>query len=296
MAFQPSTKKGKSSQLLSNELECKRINVQNKHGEKLVGLLHETGSKELVIVCHGFRSSKDRIPLRDLAVALEAARISAFRFDFAGNGESEGIFRYGSYRRETDDLRAVVEYFRAENREIAAIVGHSKGGNVALLYASMYNDIYNVINISGRFDLKRGIEGRLGKNFLQKIKQDGFIDVTNRRGKIEYQVTEESLMDRLSTDTLAACLLIPDSIRVLTVHGSKDETVPIEDAKEFDKYISNHELHIIEEADHEYTEHIDQLLPLVLGFIMAGLGNNQEIMIKRPAPCQSANGVIRSRF
>lgn len=58
------------------------------------------------------------------------------------------------------------------------------GGNVVLLYASKYNDIHTVVNISGRFHLERGIEGRLGKDFLQRIKQDGFIDVKNKRGKL----------------------------------------------------------------------------------------------------------------
>ena len=57
------------------------------------------------------------------------------------------------------------------------------GGNVVLLYASKYRDIHTVVNISGRFNLERGIEGRLGKEFLQRIKQKGFIDVKNRKGK-----------------------------------------------------------------------------------------------------------------
>uniref|UniRef100_A0A7N0VJK2 Uncharacterized protein n=1 Tax=Kalanchoe fedtschenkoi TaxID=63787 RepID=A0A7N0VJK2_KALFE len=35
-----------------------RVVIPNQHGEKLVGILHETGSKELVVICHGFRSSK----------------------------------------------------------------------------------------------------------------------------------------------------------------------------------------------------------------------------------------------
>lgn len=35
-----------------------RVTIQNSHGEKLVGIMHETGSTEIVIVCHGFRSSK----------------------------------------------------------------------------------------------------------------------------------------------------------------------------------------------------------------------------------------------
>lgn len=39
-------------------IQQQRIIIQNKYGEKLVGVLHETGSIELVILCHGFRSSK----------------------------------------------------------------------------------------------------------------------------------------------------------------------------------------------------------------------------------------------
>lgn len=35
-----------------------KIIIPNRHGEKLVGLLHETGSRELVILCHGARSHK----------------------------------------------------------------------------------------------------------------------------------------------------------------------------------------------------------------------------------------------
>lgn len=60
----------------------------------------------------------------------------------------------------------------------------SAGGNVVLLYASKYKDIHTVVNISGRFNLARGMESRLGKNFIQKIKQDGFIDVKNKRGEL----------------------------------------------------------------------------------------------------------------
>lgn len=60
----------------------------------------------------------------------------------------------------------------------------SAGGNVVLLYASKYKDIDTVVNISGRFNLARGMESRLGENFVQRIKQDGFIDVKNKRGEL----------------------------------------------------------------------------------------------------------------
>lgn len=49
---------------------------------------------------------------------------SNFTFYFR---ESEGSFQYGNYRREADELRNVVEFFHAEKRLIAAVIGHSKG-------------------------------------------------------------------------------------------------------------------------------------------------------------------------
>ncbi|KAF9681010.1 hypothetical protein SADUNF_Sadunf06G0181200 [Salix dunnii] len=300
-------------------VQQRRVVIENNHGEKLSGILHETGSKQLVIVCHGFQSSKERIPMVNLASALEKEGISAFRFDFAGNGESEGLFQYGNYRREAEDLRAVVQYFRGENRVISAVIGHSKGsskgvnihndnflfeieillideemfshlkwnhldygslekranliqdyfagGNVVLLYASKYNDVHTVVNISGRFNLEKGMEGRLGKDFLLRLQQHGYIDVFNRKGKFEYRVTEESLKDRLTTDTCEACLSIQQDCRVLTVHGSMDKIVPVEDALEFVKFIPNHKLHIIKGANHEYTSHQGELTSVVLDFL-----------------------------
>ncbi|KAL4269541.1 hypothetical protein GQ457_HM001420 [Hibiscus cannabinus] len=76
-------------------MEQQRVVIPNKHGQKLVGLLHETGSKEIVILCHGFRPPRlaDRTMVT-LAAALEKEGITAFRFDFAGNGESEGSFEF----------------------------------------------------------------------------------------------------------------------------------------------------------------------------------------------------------
>jgi len=52
--------------------------------------------------------------------------------------------------------------------------------------------------------------------------------------------------------------------RVLTVHGSTDEVIPVEDAKEFAKLIPNHKLEIMEGADHCYTKHQSQLVTTVM--------------------------------
>ncbi|KAG2329724.1 hypothetical protein Bca52824_000904 [Brassica carinata] len=248
------------------------ILISNSHNEKLVGLLHETGSKEVVVLCHGFRSSKNNQIMKNVAAALEKEGISAFRFDFSGNGESEGSFYYGNYNHEADDLRSVIQHISDMDRVVPVILGHSKGGDVVLLYASKYHDIRNVINLSGRYDLKKGIRERLGEDFLEKIKEQGFIDVNN--GRSVYRVTEESLMERLSTDMHEACLMIDKDCRVLTVHGSDDEVIPVQDAKEFAKIIPNHKLEIVEGADHRYIDHQSQLVSTVMEFIKAVIVKN----------------------
>jgi uncharacterized protein len=58
------------------------------------------------------------------------------------------------------------------------------GGIEVLLYASKYHDIKTVVNLSGCYDLKAGIEERLGKDYLERIRKDGFIDV-KRPGKFQ---------------------------------------------------------------------------------------------------------------
>lgn len=51
------------------------------------------------------------------------------------------------------------------------------------------------------------------------------------------------------------------------MHGTDDEVIPVGDAKEFAKIIPNHQLKIIEGANHGYTAHQDELISAVVPFI-----------------------------
>ncbi|KAH7307777.1 hypothetical protein KP509_22G077200 [Ceratopteris richardii] len=196
---------------------------------------------------------------------------STFRFDFSGSGESEGNFQYGSYWKDAEDLRSVVSHWRDQGRKVAALVGHSKGGNAVLLYLSKYKDVGTVVNICGRFYLKNGIKERLGKNYMQIVEEDGYLDVKDRHGSVEYRVTKESLKERLNTDMETAMKCVPNSCSVLTVHGSNDETVDYKEAGAFDRLIPNHILQIIVGADHYFRKHRQSLNSIVLAFVKARL-------------------------
>lgn len=64
--------------------------------------------------------------------------------------------------------------------------------------------------------------------------------------------------------------------RVLTVHGSSDTVVPVENAFEFSKIIPNHRLHIIEGADHSFSNHQDELASVVVNFIQETLQQDRD--------------------
>lgn len=93
------------------------IEFLNHRGKKLVGTLTDpegptqnaTGAgpqqqqqqalPPVLIMAHGYMSTRNSELLVRLATALaRSCQLSSFRFDFSGNGDSEGDFRYGQYR------------------------------------------------------------------------------------------------------------------------------------------------------------------------------------------------------
>jgi hypothetical protein len=63
-----------------------RVEFQNLKKEKLVGRFIDARSQEVVILCHGYASTKDSPIIAFLAKELSGRQISTLRFDFAGNG------------------------------------------------------------------------------------------------------------------------------------------------------------------------------------------------------------------
>lgn len=248
------------------------VKLRNSWDEELVGVLDDPGSDDVGIVCHGFASTRESGVVTVIAKGLNQAGISSFRFDFSGNGDSEGTFEFGNYAREVEDIRVVSEYCRnVLKKNIVALIGHSKGGNDVILYAAKYDDIPKVVNVSGRFDCKEGITQRFGGDIHDRLKSLGQIPMTTRAslGEISWVLTKESMDERLATDMAEACRHIKCS-QVLTVHGTADTTIPYQDALKFDGLIGGHQLVLVEGADHNFraTTHAQELTEAVVSFVM----------------------------
>lgn len=60
--------------------------------------------QDIAILCHGLGDHKNGFVLPQLAAALAKAGLSSLRFDFPGNGESDGTFRYANMMDEVSKL------------------------------------------------------------------------------------------------------------------------------------------------------------------------------------------------
>ncbi|KAF6266282.1 Alpha/Beta hydrolase protein [Scenedesmus sp. NREL 46B-D3] len=235
-----------------------KIEFLNHRGEKLVGTLSDPESithmppppppsaagapqnapqqqllPPVVILAHGYMSSRNSELLVRLATAFgRSCKLSSFRFDFSGNGDSEGEFRYGQYRSEARELRCAQLHLQQRlGRRVVCMLGHSKGATDVLLYAAQYGDVPCVVNLAARFELQQGVLQRLGPAVLQQLEESGQVQLSGRshKGSFTWHLRKEDLQDRLDTDMAAACGSIAETA-VLTVHGSADADVPVQDA------------------------------------------------------------------
>lgn len=53
---------------------------------------------------------------------------------------------------------------------------------MVLLYASKYSDVSTIVNLSGRFNLQRGVKERLGERGLELIEKQGFVEIKGKNG------------------------------------------------------------------------------------------------------------------
>ncbi|ORZ25518.1 hypothetical protein BCR42DRAFT_9580 [Absidia repens] len=136
----------------------KKLNIVNNHGESIVGILEtksaiDAGRQQprIILISHGVLGHKDYLFFRLLAEELP---FSSFRFDFRGNGESDGKAGYAHMKEDADDIATVAAHFEKEGYEVYGIIGHSRGAVACLKYASSCKKpIPHVINCSGRYKM-----------------------------------------------------------------------------------------------------------------------------------------------
>ncbi|KAF9359033.1 hypothetical protein BGX34_008575 [Mortierella sp. NVP85] len=200
--------------------------------------------------------------------------MDTFRFDFRGNGDSEGQMGYSNWNDDQADLDAVIGHFERQGYSIHALIGHSRGAISCLNYAATSNHvpmIPYIVSLSSRFHMA-DVKRKHGPELMELLEKQGHFDWHARAaGKdITLRVTQQHFDDFLNFDT-AAVAHIPSMTNILLVHGSDDDVVPVRDIGELQTHLSHTRtaIRIITNADHNYKKHYNEVSQVVAHYFSA---------------------------
>lgn len=250
----------------------RNIILQSKHGRPFLADIYYTADgkpKPIVIFSHGYRGFKDWGVFELVAEKFAEAGFVYIKFSFSHNGTTIDhpldfvdleAFGNDNITIELDDLGVVVDWVCSDNFPIEKaecdkselyLIGHSRGGGISILKAREDNRIKKLctwasLNEVGKY---------WSEEKLEQIKRDGIIFLPNSRTgqmmPIKWQMYENyyANLDRL---------FIPDAVKqinipFLIIHGTKDETVPVESAIEMKEWNKNAELFLIENGNHNFS-------------------------------------------
>jgi uncharacterized protein len=193
-----------------------------------------------VVVLHGFKGFKDWGMFPPLAERLARAGFTAASFNFSGSGVDDAgdfslpdRFAHNTYSAELQDLGGVLDALGSGELGLPAptalgLVGHSRGGGVAILQAARDPRVDALVTWSAisRVD-------RWPADSRTDWRVTGHTEIKNARtGQVLPLYTDvlddiEQNGDHLDIEEAAAGVRIP----WLIVHGTQDESVPFSEAK-----------------------------------------------------------------
>lgn len=233
--------------------------ILNKHNERLAGIFHEIKEgKDLVIVCHGFNENKDKELIKRFCEVLNNEGFNAFRFDFSGNGESEGNFENSYFTKEADDLNSVIDFFSERNYLIKSVIGYSTGGTVTILHAARDRRIKSIILIAPRIHpskstMAKKMEKKYNKPLAQIIKNPSIkypITIEYRNGRRSFSRKYVEELERLDVTDYLRKIKVP----ILMLHGNRDQIVDIgETEKAFEAANRPKGFIEVDGADHTFS-------------------------------------------
>jgi putative redox protein len=229
-----------------------QIQFPNLSGEKLAGTFHapSENSRHGIILGHCFTCSRHTRILRDLSLALVEEGFKVLRFDFSGNGQSEGNFSESIYSKQVGDIKTAASFMSAQGVSWIGVAGHSMGAMVALLAASEMDSIKAICTLAAKASALQSFHF-LSEDQIQALRRTGRVNFISRGRTLEF--TEAFFADAAKYDLSSIMPSLPQPLMV--VHGDMDEIIPVENAYRILQYKKvNTELTIISGADHMFSQ------------------------------------------
>ena len=249
----------------------KNILIEGKHSKPIVTDIFYTENftkKPVVVFCHGYKGFKDWGAWNLMAKTFTNEGFFFIKFNFSHNGGTIEqpidfpdleAFGNNNYTKELDDLATVLDFicvsesFKNEaNTNAISLIGHSRGGGIALLKANEDSRIKKVITLASVCDFGKRT-ATIGD--LEQWKKEGIKYVLNGRTKQQmphyYQFYEDfkANKNRLNIQKAIENIKIPQ----LIIHGDADQSVFISEAENLKRWNPEAEYQIIEGADHVFN-------------------------------------------
>lgn len=264
--------------LLACRPEVREFKVQGPEGGIALkvtlpdGFDTATGHCPMVILMHGIFSSKDFIPMPQLAKGLAGAGIASIRFDFNGHGKSEGRKQYMTIEKELADARAVWDYVQSlPYVNGVGLLGHSQGGVVASMaagrLASESTVPSGVVLIAPGSVIKEACQG--GKFFNARFDPKDPPEYIRCWGL--YKLGREYLVTTQQLDIYGTAAAYQGP--VLLIHGDRDGIVPMWCSERYlEAYGPHATLKVVEGENHTITRRRKQVVAETVEFFRAVFG------------------------
>ena len=216
----------------------------------------------LVILLHGFTSTKDRPHNIKAAEAMRRAGFATIRMDLYGHGESGGEFRKHTLWKWISNTMAVISYARSLGFVTdICLSGHSQGGLAAALAAGMEPDrIHGLILRAPAFMLPQGARDGciLGKSFDPDHIPDSMeimkgLTLDGEYFRVAQTIHVDDALDRFKG-------------QVLILHGDADDTVSAEDSVKAAEKYQHCELSVIPGETHHFDQHPEVMVQRIQSF------------------------------
>ena len=271
--------------------------LRNTHGDPLRGDLFEpetgSGPFPIVVVCHGFKGFKNWGFFPELGRRLAAAGFAAVTFNFSGSGIGPDLenfteldrFASDTLSKQIADLGCILDALAArrvgsERGDLSrlALLGHSRGGAVAILRAREDTRVRAVVTWAGVSTVWRYTERELAE-----WRRRGSLDFLNTRTQQLMRIHSTLLDDleanreRFDIARAVAALEVP----LLVVHGEQDVSVPVREAEALAAAAGRCTLRIIPATGHTFeavhpwvgsTPRLDAAIAATIDWLQGQLG------------------------
>ena len=204
------------------------------------------------VLCHGFLSNKNSTTNKALTRRLNAAGIATLRFDFFGQGESEGPFERITCTTALNQAIAALDQAALKGFTRLALMGSSFGGLIATLTAASRKDLACLALKCPVPDFEEMLRLEFTPAGLAEWKRTNTIpNITGAEGRIRLHYGFYEDCHRHAGYDAAKTVTAP----TLIVQGDCDEYVPMHQAHRLLEALQGPKrLEVLPGADHGFTK------------------------------------------